>query len=115
LTALLEDLQSRGLLDETLVTWWGEFGRTPKLNRQGGRDHWGLCQSALLAGAGVCGGLVHGSSDSAAAYAAENPVSPDDLAATIFDSLGIHLKQEMQDSQGRPYPLCSGKPVRTLF
>jgi hypothetical protein len=115
LTALLEDLQSRGLLDETLVTWWGEFGRTPKINRQGGRDHWGFCQSAILAGAGVRGGLVHGSSDSTAAYAAENPVSPDDLAATLFDSLGIRLDQEMHDSQGRPYPLCSGKPVGALI
>jgi hypothetical protein len=115
LTALLEDLHERGLLEETLVTWWGEFGRTPKLNREGGRDHWGFCQSALLAGAGVRGGLVHGSSDASAAYAAENPVSPDDLAATIFDRLGIRLDQEMRDSQGRPYPICLGKPVKALF
>jgi hypothetical protein len=115
MTALLEDLGERGLLDETLVTWWGEFGRTPKINREGGRDHWGFCQSALLAGAGVRGGLVHGSSDGSAAYAAENPVSPDDLAATIFDCLGISLEQEMRDSQGRPYPLCSGKLVQALL
>src|SRR5262245_23771133 len=97
MTTLLEDLGERGLLDETLVTWWGEFGRTPKINKEGGRDHWGFCQSALLAGAGVRGGLVHGSSDGSAAYAAENPVSPDDLAATIIDRLGIRLDHEMQD------------------
>jgi hypothetical protein len=111
MTALLEDLEARGLLDETLVTWMGEFGRTPKLNKAAGRDHWGFCQSALLAGAGVRGGQVYGSSDASAAYAAELPVSPDDLAATVFHALGIRLDQEMRDSQGRPLPLCKGKPV----
>ena len=115
LAALLEDLEARGLLGETLVTCWGEFGRTPKINRQAGRDHWGFCQSVVLAGAGVRGGLVHGSSDASAAYAAENPVSPDDLAATVFDCLGLRLDHEMHDAQGRPFPLCSGKPVRQLF
>ena len=114
-SALLEDLAERGLLDETLVTWWGEFGRTPKINRNGGRDHWGFCQSALLAGGGIKGGQVYGSSDGAAAYAAEMPVSPDDLAATVFDGLGIPLDTEMHDAQGRPLALCVGKPVRGLF
>jgi hypothetical protein len=116
LTALLEDLEGRGLLGETLVTCWGEFGRTPKINKNAGREHWGFCQSALLAGAGVRGGLVHGSSDGSAAYAAENPVSPDDLAATVFESLGLRLDHVLlHDAQGRPFPLCSGKPVRGLF
>jgi hypothetical protein len=115
MTALLEDLDSRGLLAETLLIWMGEFGRTPKLNSAGGRDHWGFCQSVLLAGAGVRGGQVYGSSDSLAAYAAESPVSPDDLAATVFHSLGIRLDQEMHDAQGRPLPLCTGKPVLALF
>ena len=114
-SALLEDLAARGLLDETLVTWWGEFGRTPKINKNGGRDHWGFCQSALLAGGGVKGGQVYGSSDSAAAYAADLPVSPDDLAATVFDRLGIPLDSEMHDPQGRPLALCAGKPVKGLF
>lgn len=114
-TALLEDLESRGLLNETMVTWWGEFGRTPQINKSGGREHWGFCQSALLAGGGVRGGLVYGSSDGSAAYAAENPVSPDDMAATLFDRLGIALDQEMRDAQGRPFTLCTGKPVRGLF
>jgi hypothetical protein len=115
MTALLEDLGSRGLLDETLVVWMGEFGRTPKLNKLGGRDHWGFCQSVLMAGGGVRGGLVYGSSDAHAAYAAENPVSPDDLAATVFDALGIPLDRELRDPQGRPLTLCAGKPVRGLF
>jgi hypothetical protein len=115
MTALLEDLDARGLLDETLVVWHGEFGRTPKLSKNAGRDHWGFCQSVLLAGAGVRGGQVYGSSDAHAAYTADQPVSPDDLAATIFTSLGIRLDHELDDPQGRPLPLCDGKPVRGLF
>ena len=115
MTALLEDLKERGLLDSTLVVWMGEFGRTPKINKAGGRDHWGFCQSVLMAGGGVRGGQVYGSSDASAAYAAESPVSPDDLAATVFDCLGVALDQQMQDAQGQPHPLCSGKPVRGLF
>jgi hypothetical protein len=115
ITALLDDLQERGFLDDTLVVWMGEFGRTPKLNKNAGRDHWGFCQSVLMAGGGVRGGQVYGSSDASAAYAAELPVSPDDLAATIFHVLGIPLHQEMRDPQGRPLPLCTGKPVTGLF
>jgi hypothetical protein len=115
LTALLDDLRERGLFDETLIVWMGEFGRTPKINKQAGRDHWGFCQSVLMAGGGVRGGLVYGASDAQAAYAADAPVSPDDLAATIFDALGIWLDQEMRDMQDRPVPLCSGRPVRGLF
>jgi hypothetical protein len=115
MSALLDDLQGRGLLDETLVLWMGEFGRTPKLSRDAGRDHWGFCQSVLLAGAGVRGGQVYGSSDGSAAYAAESPVRPDDLAATVFDRLGIRLEQELHDVQGRPLPLCTGEPVAALF
>jgi uncharacterized protein (DUF1501 family) len=115
LSALLEDLQQRGLLDDTLVMWMGEFGRTPRLNRNGGRDHWGFCQSVLMAGAGVRGGQVWGSSDAQAAYAAEAPVSPDDLAATVFHTLGIPLDREMHDPQGRPLPLCTGRPVLGVF
>ncbi|HXG09391.1 MAG TPA: DUF1501 domain-containing protein [Gemmataceae bacterium] len=114
-TALLDDLHGRGLLDETLVVWMGEFGRTPKINKNAGRDHWGFCQSVLLAGGGVRGGQVYGSSDASAAYAAELPVSPDDLAATVFYCLGIRTDQELHDAQGRPLPLCKGKPVLGLF
>jgi hypothetical protein len=114
LTALLEDLHCRGLIDDTLVVWAGEFGRTPRINRSAGRDHWGFCQSAVLAGAGIRGGQVYGSSDAHAAYAAELPVSPDDLAATIFHTLGVPLNQELVDAQGRPLPLCTGRPVLGL-
>jgi hypothetical protein len=115
MSTLLEDLHQRGLLDDTLVMWMGEFGRTPRLNRGGGRDHWGFCQSVLLAGAGVRGGQVYGSSDAHAAFAAESPVSPDDLAATVFHTLGIPLDQEMHDAQGRPLPLCTGRPILGVF
>jgi hypothetical protein len=115
MTALLEDLEARGLIDETLVVWMGEFGRTPKLNKNAGRDHWGFCQSILLAGAGVRGGQVYGASDASAAYAADRPVSPDDLAATVFTRLGIRLDHELRDPQGRPLPLCTGEPVSGLF
>jgi hypothetical protein len=115
LSALLDDLQGRGLLDETLLVWMGEFGRTPQINRIGGRDHWGFCQSVLVAGGGVRGGQVYGSSDASAAYAAEQPVSPDDLAATVFTRLGIPLDHELRDPLGRPLPLCTGKPITGLF
>jgi hypothetical protein len=115
LTALLEDLKQRGLLGETLVVWMGEFGRTPKINKSAGRDHWGFCQSVLLAGGGVRGGQVYGSSDASAAYPAELPVSPDDLAATVFHCLGVRLDHELHDAQGRPLLLCKGKPIRGLL
>jgi uncharacterized protein (DUF1501 family) len=115
LSALLDDLHSRGLLDDTLVVWAGEFGRTPRINRNAGRDHWGFCQSALLAGGGVRSGQVYGSSDAHAAYAAEQSVSPDDLAATVFHVLGVPRSHELRDPQGRPLPLCLGRPVLGLL
>ena len=107
--------KQRGLLAETMLLWYGEFGRSPRVNRGGGREHWGFAQSALLAGGGVRGGQVYGSSDRHAAYAAELPVSPDNLAATVFDALGVPLDADMIDAQGRPMPVCRGKPVRGLF
>jgi uncharacterized protein (DUF1501 family) len=97
-----------------MVISMGEFGRTPKINKNAGRDHWGFCQSILMAGGGIRGGQVYGSSDASAAYAAEFPVSPDDLAATMFDALGIRLDHEMIDSQGRPLALCNGNPITAL-
>jgi uncharacterized protein (DUF1501 family) len=115
MAALLDDLQDRGLLDETLVLCMGEFGRTPKVSGNAGRDHWGFCQSVLMAGGGVRGGQVYGSSDRTAAYAAEAPVCPDDLAATVFDRLAIRLDQQLHDAQGRPLPLCTGSAVARLF
>jgi len=88
LSAFLDDMQDRGLLDETLVTWWGEFGRTPKINRQVGREHWGFCQSVGLAGGGVQRGLIYGTSTKDGGYPETLPVRPDDLSATMFHLLG---------------------------
>ena len=87
--ALLQDLEQRGLLDETLVVWMGEFGRTPKINSQTSRDHWPQCYTTLLAGGGVKRGFVYGASDKNGAYPAKDPVRPDDLAATIVIYWGM--------------------------
>ena len=90
----------------------GEFGRTPKINDKMGRDHWGACQSALLAGGGVRGGQVYGASDKNAAYLKDNPVSPEDLLATIYHALGIDPEAEIRDREGRPHRIVEGgKPV----
>jgi len=115
LSALLEDLQDRGLLDETLVALWGEFGRTPKLNAAHGRDHWGACQSAVLAGGGIRGGQVYGSSDRDAAYPASNPVSPEDMLATVYTALGIDPAATLKDPLGRPLQVVEGQPLQALF
>lgn len=115
LSALLDDLSARGLLDETLVAAYGEFGRTPKINATGGRDHWGACQSVLLAGGGIRGGQIHGSSDRYAAYPADDPVSPEDLLATIYHALGVPADGQFHDSLGRPHRVVDGKPVLKLF
>src|SRR4029077_5214982 len=101
-SALLEDLADRGLLDDTLVVWMGEFGRTPKLNGGGGRDHWGHVFSVALAGGGVQGGMVHGASDSIAGYPKDGRVLPQDLLATIFHCLGLGSDAEIRDALGRP-------------
>jgi uncharacterized protein (DUF1501 family) len=114
-SALLEDLFQRGLLEETLVVILGEFGRTPKINSNAGRDHWPGCFSVVLAGAGMRGGLVHGASDGIAAYPSENPVSPEDITATIYHALGIPLRTELVDHTGRPTPLAAGTPIWPLF
>jgi hypothetical protein len=114
-SALLEDLDSRGLLDTTLVVAMGEFGRTPKINREGGRDHWPDCYSVVLAGGGVKGGHVHGASDKIGAFPATDPVTPGDLAATIFWRFGLDPAAEIRDVTGRPYRIAEGKPIRKLF
>ncbi|MCE9606582.1 MAG: DUF1501 domain-containing protein [Planctomycetia bacterium] len=112
LSALLADLHDRGLLDETLVVCCGEMGRTPKANAGWGRGHWSMLFPAVLAGAGVRGGAVYGRTDKNAAYADENPTSPEDLAATIFTALGIDPEQRIFDPQGRPVALVdNGKPL----
>ncbi|WP_373650223.1 MULTISPECIES: DUF1501 domain-containing protein [unclassified Schlesneria] len=113
--ALMDDLSERGLLDETLVAMYGEFGRTPMLNSTQGRDHWGRVQSAILAGGGIRGGQVYGSSDKDAAYPASNPVSPEDMLATIYHSLGINPDAELHDPLGRPHRIVDGNPITALF
>jgi uncharacterized protein DUF1501 len=113
--ALVEDLDRRGLLESTLVITLGEFGRTPILNKAGGRDHWPDCFSVVMAGGGVQGGMCYGSSDKIGAYPDANPVSSGDLAATIFWRFGLEPSTEMHDLNSRPYTLASGQPVRALF
>jgi len=113
--ALLEDLQLRGLLEETLVVWMGDMGRTPRINKDAGRDHWSFCFSIVMAGGGVRGGQVLGSSDRSAAYPATNPVSPADVAATIYHCLGIDPNAHVTDQQGRPIAVCTGKPIHALL
>jgi uncharacterized protein (DUF1501 family) len=115
LSALLNDLKVRGILDETLVVWIGDMGRTPRVNKEAGRDHWSFCSSVVVAGAGVRGGLVHGASDRFAAYPNSSPVGPADLAATIFYSLGVPYHDHETDQTGRPFPICTGTPVYELW
>ncbi|MFM9961871.1 MAG: DUF1501 domain-containing protein [Planctomycetaceae bacterium] len=115
LSALIEDLDQRGLLDSTLVIAMGEFGRTPRINANAGRDHWPDCYSVLLAGGGVKGGFVYGSSDRLGAYPETNPVSPADLTATIFWRFGIDPLTEIHDTTGRPHRISDGRPIRELF
>jgi hypothetical protein len=114
-SALIEDLAVRGLLDSTLVIAVGEFGRTPKVNNSRGRDHWPDCYTAVLAGGGVAGGAVFGASDRIGAYPALDPVTPADLAATIFWRFGINPETEVRDQTGRPFRLTEGDPIRRLF
>jgi hypothetical protein len=113
---LIADLQSRGLLDETLVVVMGEFGRSPRINAAGGRDHWGSCFSVALAGAGIGGGQIIGASDRLGAVPDSRPVRPPDLAATIFHLLGLDPASEFMDPVGRPRLLTdSGVPLRELI
>lgn len=114
-SALLEDLRTRGLLDETLVVWMGEFGRSPKHNPQGGRDHWGHVFSVMLAGGGVRGGIVHGESDRLGAYPESDRVGPEELHATVYHCLGISPSAEITDRLGRPLRACEGEPIRSIL
>jgi hypothetical protein len=113
--ALLEDLAARGMLDETLVVWMGDMGRTPRINKDAGRDHWSFCYSVMVAGGGVRGGQVFGSSDRSAAYPSTNSTSPADLAATIFHLLGIDPRSGITDQQGRPFVASSGTPIQSIL
>ncbi len=112
-SALLSDLEDRGLLETTLVVLVGEFGRTPRVSGEG-RDHWPACYSALLAGAGIRGGAVYGASDKIAAYVKDNPVSPEDFGATLFHALDVAPETKL-GSDGFTRAVSAGKPVLDLF
>ncbi len=115
LPVLLNDLDDRGLLDETLVIWMGEFGRTPRINDNISRDHWPRCYTVLASGGGMPRGHLYGASDKQGAYPARDPVTPGDLAATMFELLGIPSDTEMRDSLNRPFPIADGKPIAELL
>ncbi|CAN5682026.1 DUF1501 domain-containing protein [soil metagenome] len=116
-SALIEDLFQRGMLDTTMVTALAEFGRTPKVNPAGGRDHWPGVWTVSFAGGGVQGGRVVGKSDEIGAYPAENPVTPANVVATIYESLGIDLETHLPGPQSRPYPVVDFgvNPIKELF
>ncbi len=114
-SALLEDLAARGMLDEVLVVWLGEFGRTPRFNGAAGRDHWGHVFSLALAGGGIRGGVVHGASDRNGAYPADGVVEARDLQATIFHCLGYHPDTAMRDTLNRPMPISRGRVIEAIL
>ncbi|MFN0051402.1 MAG: DUF1501 domain-containing protein [Planctomycetales bacterium] len=111
LAALVEDLEQRGMLQETLVVCMAEFGRTPRFNGAAGRDHWGHVYSVALAGGGIRGGMIHGASDPIGGYPREGKVQPQDLTATVFHCLGLDPQTEIQDTLGRPLPISRGAPI----
>jgi hypothetical protein len=122
-SALLEDLQQRGMLEDTLILWTGEFGRTPKVGQsvpggagatRDGRDHWPHVFTTVLAGGGIRGGQAYGRSDAHAAYPEEDAVTPADIAATMYHCLGIAPEAEILDSQERPHRICEGAPISPL-
>jgi len=115
IATLLEDLSARGLLDETLVVWNSEFGRTPRINKNGGRDHWGACNSVVMAGGGVPGGQVYGKSDSQAAYPVDDKVTQADIAATIYHLMGIDPHTRFLDRLNRPQEVAEGRPLEKLL
>lgn len=112
---LLQDLASRGLLDDTLVVVMGEFGRSPRVNSKAGRDHWPQVQSILLAGAGTPAGAIYGASDNLGGQPADSPVTPPDLTATLLHLLGVPHTLAVQDLKGRPLRACEGQPIVALL
>ncbi|MDA1232712.1 MAG: DUF1501 domain-containing protein, partial [Planctomycetota bacterium] len=111
LSALLTDLDQRGTLDDTLVVVLTDFGRTPKINGGAGRDHYPSVYSVALAGGGIRGGQVYGSSDAHGAFPKTDKCGPADMHATIFTALGISPRAEIRDHLGRPFPVSDGKPL----
>jgi uncharacterized protein (DUF1501 family) len=114
-TALLTDLIDRNMLDDTLVVCLAEFGRTPKINAAGGRDHWGNVFSLALAGGGIRGGCVHGASDAIGGEPKDGVVRPGDLLATLYNCLGYAPTTELHDALGRPFPIARGDVIREIL
>jgi hypothetical protein len=114
-SALLEDLEQRGMLSDTLVVWMGEFGRSPKFNAAGGRDHWGHVFSVALAGGGVRGGIQYGRSDQQGGFPLDGRVEPQDLAATVYHCLGFAPETLIHDPFGRPLAISTGKPIQAIL
>ena len=116
LSAVLTDLRDRGMLEDTLVVWVGEFGRRPQITAaNAGREHHPFCYSGLVAGGGIRGGSIYGASDEIARFPAESPVSPKDLCATMLHALGVPQGMTMNDATGRPHFLYAGSPILPLF
>ena len=116
-SSLVEDLHERGLLETTMIVAMGEFGRTPKINPAGGRDHWPACWTVIFAGGGIQGGQIVGVSDEMAAVPKERPVTPAEVVATVYKGLGINLELQLEGPQGQPVPLvdCNVKPIHELL
>jgi hypothetical protein len=114
-SALVDDLHQRGLMDDTLLVCLGEFGRSPRINDMAGRDHWPHVQTVLLAGAGVPAGTVYGASDREGAYPADSPVAPADLTATLLHLLGVPEDLELTGLGGRPLRACTGSPISAVI
>jgi len=116
-SALLDDLKERGLLESTVIPVLGEFGRTPKVNPAGGRDHWPQVWTVWFAGGGIKGGRVVGASDEIGGYPADRPVTPAEIAATIYRALGIDLEHHLPGPQRRPVPVVDFgvREIRELF
>ena len=114
-SALMQDMEDRGLLDETLVIMLSEMGRTPRINGNAGRDHWTFCYSCLFAGAGIRGGTVFGASNALGAEPARDAVTPADLWATVYHCLGYSPDTPLHDRQGRPLPISRGEIIRDVL
>ncbi|HLK61014.1 MAG TPA: DUF1501 domain-containing protein, partial [Chthonomonadaceae bacterium] len=116
-SSLVEELQERGLYENTIVVATGEFGRTPKINPAGGRDHWPQCWSMILGGGGLKGGQIVGASDAIGGYPTDRPTSPADVAATLYSALGISLTKELPSPGGRPLPVVeyAARPLKELL
>jgi len=115
-SALIEDLDQRGMLETTMVLAWGEFGRTPRVNKQNGRDHYPHVFSAAIAGGGTQGGRAIGTSDAKGAFPAQNPKSPQDVLATVYRHMGVDTHKHYLDHAGRPIAtLPYGRPLDELF